>query len=126
VIRLNKYLGYDLNTVEFAIRDGVPYAIDFCNPAPDADYVSVGEENFEWIVETMANFAIHRARIHRPGQDNLTWGKFIKTGSMQIPLTEEPPSNKTSTEAISLDGKKAAARKQPAAAAEKKVKTTKK
>ena len=30
-------LGYDFNTVELALRDGVPYAIDFCNPAPDAE-----------------------------------------------------------------------------------------
>ena len=37
VLTLNQYLGYDLNTVEFAIRDGVPMAIDFCNPAPDAE-----------------------------------------------------------------------------------------
>ena len=37
VLRINKYLGYDFNTVELALRDGVPYAIDFCNPAPDAD-----------------------------------------------------------------------------------------
>ena len=35
-------LGYDLNTVEFAVRDGVPYAIDFMNCAPDADVHSVG------------------------------------------------------------------------------------
>jgi glutathione synthase/RimK-type ligase-like ATP-grasp enzyme len=32
-------LGYDLNTVEFAIKDGVPYAIDFMNPAPDAELI---------------------------------------------------------------------------------------
>ena len=37
VIKLNRYLGYDFNTVELAVRDGVPYAIDFCNPAPDAE-----------------------------------------------------------------------------------------
>ena len=43
-IKLNKALGYDFNTVEFAIRDGVPYAIDFCNPAPDADIHSVGQD----------------------------------------------------------------------------------
>ena len=36
-------LGYDINTVEFAIKDGVPYAIDFMNPAPDAELASVGE-----------------------------------------------------------------------------------
>ena len=40
---LCRALGYDLNTVEFAVEDGVPYAIDFMNPAPDADVHSVGE-----------------------------------------------------------------------------------
>ncbi|MEM1124306.1 MAG: glutathione synthase, partial [Bacteroidota bacterium] len=53
-IQINKALGYDFNTVEFAVRGGVPYAIDFCNPAPDADINSVGKENFEWIVEHAA------------------------------------------------------------------------
>src|SRR6266487_2111750 len=41
VLTLNQFLGYDLNTVEFAIRDGVPVAIDFCNPAPDAEAANV-------------------------------------------------------------------------------------
>ena len=78
VIRLNEALGYDFNTVEFAIRDGVPLAIDFCNPAPDADRNSVGEENFEWVVETAATYAIERAQAHQDGKNNLTWGTFVK------------------------------------------------
>ncbi|NRA51712.1 MAG: hypothetical protein HRU12_21515, partial [Phaeodactylibacter sp.] len=78
VIRLNQALGYDFNTVELAIRDGVPYAIDFCNPAPDADIHSVGQENFDWVVETAAEYAIERAQAQVDGQDNLTWGTFIK------------------------------------------------
>ncbi|MEO8568446.1 MAG: hypothetical protein ABI419_04910, partial [Ginsengibacter sp.] len=57
VLKICKYLGYDFNTVELALRDGVPYAIDFCNPAPDAEITSVGEENFNWVVETAANYA---------------------------------------------------------------------
>lgn len=77
-LKLNDALGYDFNTVEFAIRDGVPYAIDFCNPAPDADIHSVGPANFEWIVENAANMAIERAQAHKSGQMNLTWGSFIK------------------------------------------------
>ncbi|HAP35752.1 MAG TPA: hypothetical protein DCQ28_07340 [Bacteroidetes bacterium] len=77
VLALNEYLGYDFNTVEFAIRDGVPYAIDFCNPAPDADINSVGQENFDWIVETVASMAIRRAKAHQPGKNNLRWGKFV-------------------------------------------------
>ena len=78
VIKLNAGLGYDFNTVEFAVRDGIPYAIDFCNPAPDADRQSVGEENFEWVVETAANFAIKKAKSFKKGKDNLTWGTFLK------------------------------------------------
>ena len=78
VLRLCKYLGYDFNTVELAVRDGVPYAIDFCNPAPDAEVTSVGQENFEWVVETSANFAIEKAQEHKEGKDNLTWGEFVK------------------------------------------------
>ncbi|MEZ4829341.1 MAG: hypothetical protein R3C61_24090 [Bacteroidia bacterium] len=75
--QLNQALGYDFNTVEFAVRDGIPYAIDFCNPAPDADVHSVGQENFDWIVENAANLAIEKAQKFKPGQVNLTWGTFI-------------------------------------------------
>ena len=81
VLRINKYLGYDFNTVELALRDGVPYAIDFCNPAPDADIKSVGQENFDWVVETAANYAIEKAQNLKEGADNLTWGEYIKRGS---------------------------------------------
>jgi hypothetical protein len=77
VLRINKYLGYDFNTVELALRDGVPYAIDFCNPAPDADRNSVGEENFAWVVETAANYAIEKALSYSEGKDNLTWGEYV-------------------------------------------------
>lgn len=81
VLRINKYLGYDFNTVELALRDGIPYAIDFCNPAPDADIKSVGPENFEWVVETAAIFAIEKAQSLKEGADNLTWGEYVKRGS---------------------------------------------
>ena len=53
-------LGYDLNTVEFAIKDGIPYAIDFMNPAPDAELASVGEKNHRWIVDNMTDFILKK------------------------------------------------------------------
>ncbi len=81
VLRINEYLGYDFNTVELAVRDGVPYAIDFCNPAPDADLASVGQENFDWVVETSANYAIEKAMAQVDGQDNLTWGEYVRRGA---------------------------------------------
>jgi glutathione synthase/RimK-type ligase-like ATP-grasp enzyme len=86
VLKINNYLGYDFNTVELAIRDGVPYAIDFCNPAPDADLKSVGEDNFEWVVENAANFAIETAQNIKEGTDNLSWGEYIKRSIVQKAL----------------------------------------
>jgi glutathione synthase/RimK-type ligase-like ATP-grasp enzyme len=86
VLKINKYLGYDFNTVELAVRDGVPYAIDFCNPAPDAEKTSVGDENFEWVVETAANYAIEKALENKEGLDNLTWGEYVKRSSTKQPL----------------------------------------
>jgi glutathione synthase/RimK-type ligase-like ATP-grasp enzyme len=82
VLRLNKALGYDFNTVEFAVRDGVPIAIDFCNPAPDADIHSVGQANFDWIVEHAAKFAIEKAKAHKEDRDNCTWGTFVWSSVM--------------------------------------------
>ncbi|EFK34413.1 Glutathione synthase/Ribosomal protein S6 modification enzyme (glutaminyl transferase) [Chryseobacterium gleum] len=77
-ITMNEALGYDFNTVEFAVRDGIPYAIDFCNPAPDADRNSVGEENFAWIIEHAAKLAIEKAKEYVPGKPNIAWGTFVK------------------------------------------------
>ena len=86
VLRINAYLGYDFNTVELAVKDGIPYAIDFCNPAPDAEKASVGEDNFNWVVETAAVYAIERALDSKEGLDNLTWGEYIKKSTVQKPL----------------------------------------
>ena len=60
-LTLCRALGYDLNTVEFAVEDGVPYAIDFMNPAPDAELTSVGQGNFDWIVGEMADLVVRKA-----------------------------------------------------------------
>lgn len=62
VITICKALGYDLNTVEFAIKDGIPYAIDFMNPAPDAEIASVGEFNHNWIVNAMTDFILEKLK----------------------------------------------------------------
>ena len=93
VLTLNEYLGYDLNTVEFAISDGVPMAIDFCNPAPDAEAASVGQANFEWVVEAVSDMAIRKAREHVPGQDNLSWGKFVQAAVLKPSAARVGPTD---------------------------------
>ena len=94
VLRINKYLGYDFNTVELALRDGVPYAIDFCNPAPDAEVTSVGQENFDWVVETAATFAIEKAEQQDDKKDNLTWGEYVKRSAAKKTLLKKKDRRK--------------------------------
>jgi hypothetical protein len=103
VLRICDYLGYDFNTVEFALRDGVPYAIDFCNPAPDAEVSSVGEENFEWVVETAANFAIEKAQSHEEGKDNLTWGEYVKRSAAKKSAYDSMTHCKSTESALRCD-----------------------
>ena len=76
---LNRALGYDMNTVEFAIRDGVPYAIDFTNTAPDFDAASLTGPHFQWVVEKMADLAIVRALAAPEGEPsvNADWKSFL-------------------------------------------------
>jgi hypothetical protein len=90
VLLLNEALGYDFNTVEMAVRDGIPYAIDFCNPAPDADLNSVGQENFDWVVNAVAKMCVEKAKAHKPGVDNLTWGTFMKNAIAQKAIIAQP------------------------------------
>jgi hypothetical protein len=60
VLTLNRGLGYDINTVEFAIKDDIPYAIDFMNPAPDAELASVGEFYHNWLTKTVTDLVFRR------------------------------------------------------------------
>lgn len=76
-ITLCKALGYDLNTVEFAVENGVPYAIDFMNPAPDAERTSVGEENFAWIVKAVAELAVKKA-LEPQAPPTYRWDALLK------------------------------------------------
>jgi len=70
---LVRALGYDMNSIEFAIRDGMPYAIDFMNPAPDMDVNSLTPHYFEWVVRQMADMAIRLAQQPRPQARELRW-----------------------------------------------------
>ncbi len=70
---INLALGYEMNTIEFAIEDGVPYAIDFLNPAPDFERDRITPFYFEQVVERMARLVIDRALN---GNVANTWPKW--------------------------------------------------
>jgi hypothetical protein len=79
-------LGYDMDTVEFAVRDGVLYAIDFLNPAPDFDNFSIKEDNFRWVLDKMADLVLGYARgdAAPPWRDEHRWWKHVGPASATV------------------------------------------
>jgi hypothetical protein len=94
-LTLCKALGYDLNTVEFACEDGIPYAIDFMNPAPDADLHSVGKESFDWIVDKVAKLAVSKAQ--NPTKPELRWASFLGSEKKKSTPKKSPAKKSTRT-----------------------------
>jgi hypothetical protein len=76
-LALVQALGYDMNTVEWAVRDGVPYAIDFMNPAPDMDINSLTPHYFEWVLNAMADMVIEAAQEPSSQLDALRWSALF-------------------------------------------------
>jgi glutathione synthase/RimK-type ligase-like ATP-grasp enzyme len=112
-LTLCRALGYDLNTVEFAVEDGVPYAIDFMNPAPDADLHSVGQANFEWIVDAVATLAVKKAQAATPKTPDFHWSVYLSGSGRPAPKAAARKSAKPKP----APAKKKAASKKAAATA---------
>ena len=100
-LKLTEALGYDFDTLEFAVRDGIPYAIDFLNPAPDADPASVGEENFRWVLEHAAQWLIERAGQGPEPPPRLDWRALLSASASAAraeaapaPAAEKRPARK--------------------------------
>jgi glutathione synthase/RimK-type ligase-like ATP-grasp enzyme len=90
-LKLMNALGYDFCTLEFAVRDGIPYAIDFLNPAPDAAVESVGEENFAWVVDTATKWLIERVEQGAEPLTDYRWATYLNAGEPAAPRRAAAP-----------------------------------
>jgi hypothetical protein len=90
VLTLNRALGYDINTVEFAIKDDVPYAIDFMNPAPDAELASVGEFYHNWLTDAVTGLVLRRLAESR-AESRYRWDAM---------LSPQPAAAQTATQTL--------------------------
>ena len=113
-------LGYDINTVEFAIKDGVPYAIDFMNPAPDAELASVGEFYHNWITNAVIELVFKR--LSEPAQrSRYRWDSFLNPEPVQVFAVASASEQQSRTIAPKPDGASAAATKRAPAKRKKSV-----
>ena len=110
-LKLVNALGYDFDTLEFAVRDGVPYAIDFLNPAPDADLASVGAENFEWVLQHAAQWLVER--VHQGAEPGTRSRWLDLLAGRTEPATTTSVKPRPPVERVARPAVGAAERKEP-------------
>lgn len=77
-IKISTALGFDFNSVEFAVKDGVPYTIDFLNTVPNSERAFLGDENFEWLVKTTGDYLISLAKEGRYKSSEYSWSAYLR------------------------------------------------
>jgi glutathione synthase/RimK-type ligase-like ATP-grasp enzyme len=107
-IKISQNLGFDFNAVEFAIKDGVPFATDFLNPLPDVDKVFMHSSNFDWIVKHTADMLVELAIKGKSSQVDYNWAAFLmgqafKEKNSDEALVESKSSTGTSATIIRKD-----------------------
>jgi hypothetical protein len=78
---INQALGYEMNTIEFAVQDGVPYAIDFLNPAPDFERDRITQHYFDVVLDRMSKLVIDRALSGAATNPWPRWEQMVGLGT---------------------------------------------
>src|ERR1700688_4387432 len=113
---INLALGYEMNTIEFAIQDGVPYAIDFLNPAPDFERDRITEFYFEQVVDKMARLVINRAL---GGEVSNSWPRWEEMVGINAGTQEGGVGGFTGAPKLKTQAAAAASQSTPAQTAQK-------
>ncbi|HEX6924230.1 MAG TPA: hypothetical protein VF167_02285 [Longimicrobiaceae bacterium] len=74
--RLVRATGYDMNAVDWAVRGGVPYAVDLMNPVPELGEHQIGTAAFRWAISNLADLAIRLARKAPPDHATPGWARY--------------------------------------------------
>jgi hypothetical protein len=93
---INVALGYEMNTIEFALKDGVPYAIDFLNPAPDFERDRITAFYFDQVVDRMARLVIDRAIEGAVTHPWPRWEQMVGLGRTSGVIGQPAPETDTS------------------------------
>jgi glutathione synthase/RimK-type ligase-like ATP-grasp enzyme len=83
--RLHHALGYDINSIEFVVRDGIPYAIDVMNPIPALDINHLTPIYFDEAVAAIAAYCVDLAIAPRAAIGPRQW-----IGCFEHPLDARP------------------------------------
>ena len=86
-LTINSFFGWDFNSCEALLKDGVWHPIDFANPCPDAQVTSL-HYHFPWMLKAKLRWALYCAATRRPMRQNLDWSPFHRIRDQKLPFRE--------------------------------------
>jgi hypothetical protein len=87
-LTINAFFGWDFNSCETLLKDGVWHPIDFANPCPDSQVTSL-HVHFPWLVKAKIRWALFCAATKKPMRLNQEWQPFFALAEEDLPFREK-------------------------------------
>ena len=87
-LTINAFFGWDFNSCESLLKDGVWHPIDFANPCPDSQVTSL-HYHFPWLVKAKIRWSLFCAVTQRKMRLNLDWQPFFDIADEDAPFEDK-------------------------------------
>jgi len=87
-LTINAFFGWDFNSCESLLRQGVWHPIDFANPCPDSQVTSL-HVHFPWLVKAKLRWSIFCAAVKKPMRANLDWAPWFRVAESDLPYEDK-------------------------------------
>ena len=85
---INAFFGWDFNSCECLLKDGVWHPIDFANPCPDSQVTSLNI-HFPWLIKAKLRWSLFCAATKKEMRVNLDWNRFFELAETDAPYREK-------------------------------------
>jgi len=87
-LTINAFFGWDFNSCEALLRDGLWHPIDFANACPDSQVTSL-HYHFPWLITANLRWAIFCAATRRRVRHNLDWEPWFEIAAEDLSYREK-------------------------------------
>ena len=85
---INSFFGWDFNSCECLLKDGVWHPIDFANPCPDSQVTSL-HMHFPWLIGAKLRWSLYCAATKKTMRPNLDWQPYFDVAAEDISYREK-------------------------------------
>jgi len=87
-LTINAFFGWDFNSCEALLKQGVWYPIDFANACPDSQVTSL-HYHFPWLIKANLRWSLFCAATRRRVRRNLDWEPYFAIAARDLAAREK-------------------------------------